>query len=734
MSSLPVDRCWRFLAAVQPVIVLLWLGLAVFTVAVAILMYSRWGQSRPLRKCMALSLLAHLLLAGYATTVQIITPVPMPPTPTFHVSLRDFGPDEDELPKAGGSVAVAKGGDRPWEAFPSGAVAPPAEPKLDRGKTDLHVEPKRWLPAENPRLAGEANLDHLSLVQVKPPESKTVRPSQPSDRRGPAASQASPAVPAAQRRDAAEPDIPSFPIVETSPARPRSAQPVRPTPEDVPTALTQAMPSLPRMTQSEPTAEPKSDYVDLPRPTMSPAGTELVAPRIADRRGRDVFDDDPAPDGNASRTDRSGVPGSGLVGQFASSGTSLTRKGIGGGNRPGGVSLGPNGNGSNSSGGGPGLGGAGSEDEAIPNAYRLRLAPNRADLAKQQGGSVETEAAVKAALKWLADHQSPDGHWDPRAYGAGVDRNVLGHTHGTAGSRADTGLTGLALLAFLASGHTHRDGPYQNQVRRGLEYLLQSQASDGSLGGPGELYEFMYCHAMAACALSEAYGMTRDPRLHDPVARAIAFTVAAQDPTSGGWRYKPGMPGDTSQLGWQLMALKSADLAGIPISEQTRQEIIRFLRSVSSGQHGGRASYRPGEQVTRTMSAEALVCWQFLGLPREDPACSEAGDLLLGELPGEGVYNLYYWYYGTLAMYNLGNRYWEQWNAALRKVLVGRQVQQGPQAGSWEPDDLWGCHGGRIYTTAMATLTLEVYYRFLPLYTGVSTARNPTSNPTPRLR
>ena len=154
--------------------------------------------------------------------------------------------------------------------------------------------------------------------------------------------------------------------------------------------------------------------------------------------------------------------------------------------------------------------------------------------------------------------------------------------------------------------------------------------------------------------------------------------------------------------------------------DTTRQGIIRYLQSVSSGKYGGRASYRPGEQATRPMTAEALVCWQFLGLAREHPACNEAGDFLLGELPGEGTYNLYYWYYATLGMYQLQGVYWQRWNEALRATLVSRQVKDGPLAGSWDTNDLWGGHGGRVYTTAMATLTLEVYYRFLPLYAGVS--------------
>ena len=97
---------------------------------------------------------------------------------------------------------------------------------------------------------------------------------------------------------------------------------------------------------------------------------------------------------------------------------------------------------------------------------------------------------------------------------------------------------------------------------------MQTQAADGNLGGHAATFEFMYCHGMAACALSEAYGMTHDARLREPVRRAVDYTLRAQDPVGGGWRYKPGDAGDTSQLGWQMMTLKSAELAGIPIPER----------------------------------------------------------------------------------------------------------------------------------------------------------------------
>ena len=358
----------------------------------------------------------------------------------------------------------------------------------------------------------------------------------------------------------------------------------------------------------------------------------------------------------------------------------------------------------------------GGAERRPPSIYSLRTAPDRSRLAERQGATPATEEAVKAALKWLADNQEPDGRWDAANHGAGRELLVAGRDRQSAGIRADTGMTGLALLAFLASGHTHREGPYRENVRQGLQYLLRVQAADGNLGGQATAFAMMYCHAMALCALSESYGMTGDERLRLPVRRAIGYTLAAQNRSGGGFRYQPGDPGDTSQCGWQLMALKSAELAGIPIPRETRNGLIRFLRTVSAGEHGGLASYRTNEPVSRPMTAEALVCWQFLGMPREHPAGNEAGDYLLGELPGERQINLYYWYYATLGMYQLQGTHWRRWNDALQDTLVDRQQKTGPLAGSWDPETVWGGYGGRVYSTALAALCLEVYYRFLPLY------------------
>jgi len=702
MSFFRLDRLMEFLTSIQLVTALLWIGLAIFTVGLAILMYTRWGQYKPLRKCMAMSLLAHLLMAGYAATVEIITPIPPTVEPVVHVMLGD-GPN-DKLPPGGAGSEVSQVKDQPWEAFPGETVARPDDVALDKGEADKPVEPKRTVRTEDTKLPGDAAVDHVALADAKSLAPKANAVAEAAGRTSSDQSAETIEAPAAQRRDAPQLKVPSVAVASSKVTHDStSAQPTRSSSDDMPVALLQQIVPLPKMTESD-TISPLSATADAVN------GMRLKPVKVVEGSitHDSAYDEGGSAgvggsSGRMSAPSIAGLSGKGTVGGTSSSGGT------------GGAEL--------ASAGTPDLGLPGLARNRgtgpVPDAYRLRVAPNRAGIAQSHGGTAETEAAVKKALKWLADNQAADGRWDPRAQGAGKESNVLGRNRQNAGATADSAMTGLALLAFLGSGHTHLEGPYHDDIRRGLEYLMQIQAADGNLGGKAASFEFMYSHAMATCALSEAYGLTRDGRLRDAVSRAVAYTAAAQDLKGGGWRYKPGDPGDTSQLGWQLMALKSADLAGIPMSESTRQGIIRYLQSVSSGQYGGHASYRPGEQPTRTMTAEALVCWQFLGLAREHPACNEAGDFVLGELPGEGQSNLYYWYYATLSMYQLQGTHWEHWNNAIRKALVSRQIKEGPLAGSWETNDLWGGHGGRVFTTAIATMTLEVYYRFLPLYAGV---------------
>lgn len=336
---------------------------------------------------------------------------------------------------------------------------------------------------------------------------------------------------------------------------------------------------------------------------------------------------------------------------------------------------------------------------------------NRVGAAKQEalnqtGGDAQSEAAVKAALRFLADAQRRDGAWDPVASGAGQERMPLGEVRSGAGTKCTTALTGLALLAMMGSGHTHHQGDYAENVYRGLAYLIQNQNPDGSLSGSATIYAASYCHSMAALAMCEAAVMTKDPSAIECARRAIAHTQRMQHPVTGGWRYTRGDPGDLSQLGWQAMVLDGGKRSGIAINPQSVVGVSRFLRSVRAGR-GGLACYRPGEAISRTMTAEALATRLLIGEDVPKPEIREAEGYLMESLPGSGIDNYYYWYYATLALHQLQDDAWQRWNQALKQRLIATQRPDG----SWPSSTLWGGYGGTVYTTSMAALCLETYYR-----------------------
>jgi hypothetical protein len=274
-------------------------------------------------------------------------------------------------------------------------------------------------------------------------------------------------------------------------------------------------------------------------------------------------------------------------------------------------------------------------------------------------------------------------------------------------------------LTYLGAGYTHNDGRYTEVVGKGLDFLIEQQKPDGDLRGRSKVVG-MYCHAMATLALCEACALTADDKLRRPAERAVAFLVNARARDGLAWRYAPGAPvGDTSILGWVVMGLKSAKEVGIriPAESTVRRGTLTWLDKVATGQSKGLARYQPWEPVTPTMTAEAWVCRQFLGVGGPGPSSSEAAQFLLENDSDRGTSNVYYWYYATLALYQHGGEPWSKWNAKIRDRIVGLQSTAGHQTGSWEPDNsLYGAKGGRIYCTTLAALSLEVYYRYLRLY------------------
>jgi hypothetical protein len=272
---------------------------------------------------------------------------------------------------------------------------------------------------------------------------------------------------------------------------------------------------------------------------------------------------------------------------------------------------------------------------------------------------------------------------------------------------------------MLGAGQTHLQGRYTKQVAGGLKYLLSRQGAEGDLRGTGE--GRMYAHGQATIVLCEAYALSGDEQLRGAAQRAVEYIVKAQH-AEGGWRYQPGEPGDTSVVGWQLMALRSARMALLDVPEETFERAGKFLDRAQCDPIGGSYAYQPGGPPTATMTAEALLCRQYLGWPQNHAGLRAGSRFLVRNwLPNKDQTNIYYWYYGTQVMHHLGGQRWKAWNVAMRNTLVESQETAGHAAGSWAPrGGAIGNHdtqvGGRLYMTSLATCTLEVYYRHLPIY------------------
>ena len=357
------------------------------------------------------------------------------------------------------------------------------------------------------------------------------------------------------------------------------------------------------------------------------------------------------------------------------------------------------------------------EDMTAP--FSGRSEASRAQILRREGGTPASEKAVQNGLYWLSRHQRDDGGWSLDTQGE--CRQNPGCPEGPHMESA-TAATGLALLPFLGAGHIHtQPGKYQETIRKGLDWLIARQQKTGELYLGGEFNAQMYSHAIATMALCEAYGLSQDPRLKLPAQLAIRFIVQSQNKEDGGWRYSPGMPGDTSVLGWQMFALRSARLAGLDVPKNVIRGCAHFLDQVSADKYRTRYAYLPGRLDTPVMSAEGLLCRQYLGWLRESPAMVKGAAGVWDELRSLDERNIYYWYYATQLLHNMQNKAWKQWNPKIRDGLVATQVTgDGCDRGSWSPfdpvPDRWGRRAGRLFETSLSILTLEVYYRFLPLY------------------
>ena len=623
------------------------IGTGLLTIGLLILALTRWGHSRPLWKCVVLSVTAHILLLGYAYGTRLIL------VKTAD-KVADVGTVEDESQTDANLV----GEDRSekeiaervesekmsWNDFGNDQPLPEIEP-LPRPKIDSEIVIKRQQP------------------DFAPPQTES------------------------PDRFAPMPKATLLPQVIPTPAAQlpkqiaaRLSESIQPTP--APTASPSTLRILPKPEQAE-VPESSQAFVN----EMFAREGEFKAVPESNSAQFAAVEPQPnmleplqtqQPQSTEQGTNFHGVQ---QRGSFVTTNHSNVRIGDG---------------------------------KPVPKMYQLRNAGDRRQILEARGGSIETEQSVEAALLWLANHQEVDGRWNSRKHGGGTETKVFGHDRDGAGANADTGITGLALLSFLAGGHSHMEGPWRETVRDGLKFLASKQNSSGSLAGDSRLFARMYCHSMALLAVSEAFAMTGDPDLRDVVQRGVDYSIQAQNQYDGSWRYQPGDEGDMSQFGWQALALHSAEIAGIKIPQDTTARMHSFIESCAVESGGGVAAYRPGHAPSTTMTAESLVARYVLGQTVPDRVVREAKYEISGQLPTVKQPNLYYWYYGTMAMYFAGGPEWEQWNDKVKSVLLSTQQHQGDNRGSWNPDGLWAGYGGRVYSTALSTLILEVYYRYLP--------------------
>ncbi|MHC4830277.1 MAG: hypothetical protein ACYTFT_07970 [Planctomycetota bacterium] len=394
------------------------------------------------------------------------------------------------------------------------------------------------------------------------------------------------------------------------------------------------------------------------------------------------------------------------------------------------------------------------------------------------GGSEGTESAVLAALWWLQRHQDADGKWGagdfPRNCGKDPDgqsvptcsghdmRSRSGKGPGAGEGHYDVGVTGLALLAFLGNGTTHKASPIEEfriSVKNGLRFLKKKQQTDGSMGVGAEFGpEGIYNHCIATMALCEAYILSQDFTIKRSAQKAVDWLVKAQNPGLG-WKYEPHAgKNDTSVTGWAVLALKSAHAAELNVPKTSFDGALNwFERATSTGGKDkrrlpGLVGYeRPGDggsMINRkafeselgyrpqlvvkfegapTMTAVAVLCRVFTGQPREHERVRQGLKVMMDRLPrwdgaqksDKNETNFYYWYYGTYGVFQAtkhGSSEWDKWNKAMQEAILGdghnRQRMGGCEDGSWDPIDEWGIPGGRVYSTATNALTLEIYYRY----------------------
>jgi hypothetical protein len=296
--------------------------------------------------------------------------------------------------------------------------------------------------------------------------------------------------------------------------------------------------------------------------------------------------------------------------------------------------------------------------------------------------------------------------------------------------RADiNAINGMAILAFLSRGHipgrgkygdTYEDGVVKPGVlSRAKKFLLATQSkgppTEGFMNGGN-----MYSHGMASLALVEMYGMDPDPDLEKGVRSAVNLILRTQG-NLGGWNYSPSaQDGDLSVSVMQIVAMRAASNAEIPVPEKAIQKAIAYVKHKANPGGPGYGYAGPGPGTVQT-SAAGCLSMQLLG-NYNDPQIGKTLDWLAATTrpenwKGSGPnYYYYFHYYAVQAFYQHGGKQWNEWHPKIRETLLKNQNKDG----SWDVPDgaeaAYSSGDSKVYSTALATLVLNIYQHYLPAY------------------
>lgn len=314
----------------------------------------------------------------------------------------------------------------------------------------------------------------------------------------------------------------------------------------------------------------------------------------------------------------------------------------------------------------------------------------------------QTMKAVKSGLDYLARTQNQDGYWNGSQDGR----------------QYPVTMASLAGMAFLANGNTPTRGPYAENVRKTVNYILTNVQPSGLITSQVEFNgRSMYSHGFSMMFLASVYGMENDERararIKTAVNGAIKLTSEAQS-NLGGWTYVPGGGDEGSVTVTQLQGLRAAQNAGFLVPKATIENAIKYLERCKTPEGGIRYSANSGPQTMLAISAAGTAGLYNAGQYDSDlaKACLDYVSKRFAQQKNQwskgGGHDFYTHLYASQSFYQSGDKLWDDYFPQARDQMLGLQNQS---AGSWEGDGI-----GPVYGTSIALTILQLPFKFLPIY------------------